>query len=298
MNLNDAALKAMYIGFKSEYQRAFQGAPRDFEKIVTVVPSATRENIYPWLGMTFKIQEWLGDRVVQNLSVSEYTLKNKKFEGTVAIKRDDIEDDSLGIYKPVIEEMGRAAGDHPNELVFGLFKEGFTSPCYDGQYFFDTDHPVGPSGNEKSVSNFMGGDKTPWYLMCTKRPLKPFIFQKRREYEFVSKDSLTDDNVFDRDEYRYGVSARCNAGFGFWQMCVASRKPLTPENYAEARAAMLSYVSDVGTPLGLDPNLLVVPPTLEGAARKILINDRTDSGASNEWAGSAEMLMTSWLTEK
>ncbi|UQZ89539.1 hypothetical protein C4J81_15390 [Deltaproteobacteria bacterium Smac51] len=297
MITNQSTLNAMFIGFKADYQSAFAGAPRDYEKIVTVIPSATRENAYPWLGQTFKISEWLGDRVIQNLDASDYTLKNKKYEGTVAIKRDDIEDDSLGIYKPVVQGIGRAAGDHPNELVFSLLKNGFTSPCYDGQYFFDPDHPVGLSGREKSVSNFMGGTGTAWYLMCTSRPLKPLIWQVRRDYEFTNMDAPTDEAVFMREEYRYGVSARCNAGYGFWQMCVASRQPLTPENYAGARAAMLSYVSDVGTPLGLLPDLLVVPPNLEGAARKILINDRSDSGASNEWAGSAETLMTPWLTE-
>lgn len=295
MIVNASALRAMEIGFRSDYQQAFAGAPKDFEKIATTIPSATKENVYPWLGQTFQIRKWLGDRVIQNLSVADYTIKNEKYEGTVAIERDAIEDDQLGIYKPMIQEMGRAAGDHPNKLVFGLLKEGFTKPCFDGQYFFDTDHPVGLAGQEVSVSNFMGGTDQPWYLMCSSRPLKPIIWQLRRDYEFTHMDAPTDESVFLREEYRYGVSARCNAGFGFWQMCIASKQPLTPDNYAKARAAMLSYCSDTGEPLGLIPDLLVVPPALEGAARKILVNDRTDMGAANEWAGSAEILMTAWL---
>ena len=295
MIINQAALAAMFIGFKSDFQGAFAGAPKDFEKIATTIPSSTKENVYPWLGQTFQIREWLGDRVIQNLAVSDYAIKNVKYEGTLAVRREDLEDDALGIYKPVIQELGRAAGTHPDTLIFNLLLEGFSKPCYDGQPFFDPDHPVGLSGKEVSVSNFLGGSGTPWFLMCTGRPLKPLIFQKRRDYEFTHMDAPTDEQVFSREEYRYGVSARVNAGFGFWQMAVASRQELNPANYAAARSTMLGYVSDVGEPLGLLPDLLIVPPNLEGSARKILVNDRNDAGAANEWAGSAEILMTPWL---
>lgn len=295
MIINTAALRAMYIGFKSDFQGAFAGAPKDFEKLATVVPSATRENVYPWLGQNFKIREWLGDRVIQNLSVCDYAIKNKKFEGTVAIKREDIEDDTLGIYKPMVQEIGRSAGTHPDTMIFELLLGGFAAPCYDGQGFFDTDHPVGESGREKSVSNFMGGTGRPWFLMCTKRALKPLIWQTRRDYEFLSLDRPDDEAAFMREEYLYGVSARCNAGYGFWQMAVASKKDLTPAAYAEARAAMLSYRSDVGEPLGLLPDTLVVPPSLEGAARKILLNELGENGSGNEWVNTAELLMTPWL---
>jgi len=295
MIINQAALAAMLIAFRTEFQGAFAGAPKHWDRIATLIPSTTAENAYPWLGQNFVIREWLGDRVLQNLAVADYTIKNLDYEGTLAVKRKDLEDDTLGIYKPLVQELGRAAGTHPDQLIFQLLLDGFSKPGYDGQYFFDTDHPVGRQGQEKSVSNNMGGDGTPWFLMCTSRPLKPLIFQKRKEYEFVSMDRPTDENVFMRAQYLYGVEARLNVGFGFWQMAIASKKELIPANYAAARAAMLSFVSDVGEPLGLIPDLLVVPPNLEGAARKILVNDRNDAGATNEWAGSAELLMTPWL---
>ena len=36
----------------------------------------------------------------------------------------------------------QSSSGHPDELIFNLLKNGFTSPCFDGQNFFDTDHPV------------------------------------------------------------------------------------------------------------------------------------------------------------
>jgi phage major head subunit gpT-like protein len=274
-----------------DFQSAFEGAPKDYEKVATVIPSATRENVYAWMGQTTTIREWLGPRVVQNLSVHDYTIKNLKYEGTLSVPVDTIEDDTIGVFKPVIQELGRTAGSHPDKMVFSLLMNGFNSLCYDGQYFFDSDHPVGG----QSVSNLITGSKTPWFLMCTKRSLKPLIWQVRKPYYFVNKDRLEDDNVFDRDEFVYGVNARVSAGFALWQMAVACKDDLTAANYEAARAMMLSFTSDSGEPLGLIPDLLVVPPTLEGAARRLLVNDISASGATNEWVGSAELLVTPWL---
>ena len=108
-------------------------------------------------------------------------------------------------------------------------------------------------------------------------------------------DAPTDEVVFNRKEYRYGIDGRSNVGYGFWQLAYASRQPLTAESYAAARAAMMSFRGDYGRPLGIVPDTLAVPPALEGAARKILVNDRNDAGATNEWAGTAKPLTVPFL---
>ena len=63
---------------------------------------------------------------------------------------------------------------------------------------------------------------TQWYLLCTKRSLKPFIFQERRKAKFTAMTRETDENVFMRSEYLYGVDARDGVGYGFWQMASGS----------------------------------------------------------------------------
>ena len=52
---------------------------------------------------------------------------------------------------------------------------------------------------------------------------------------------------------------------------------------------------DHGRPLGLVPDLLVVPPTLEQAGRQVVVNNQQAGGASNEWFNTAELLMVPWL---
>lgn len=56
------------------------------------VPSVSREENYKWLGQIPRMREWVGEREIQNLSASDYTIKNKDFELTIAVPRNDIED--------------------------------------------------------------------------------------------------------------------------------------------------------------------------------------------------------------
>lgn len=289
--VNAENLAAVYRGFKTAFAQAFAGAPRQYERIATVVPSSTKTEDYAWLGQWPKLREWIGDRHIKSLTAHGYSITNKKFESSVGVPRDDIEDDTFGVFAPLFSEMGYAAATHPDELVFALLGAGATTLCYDGQYFFDTDHPVG----EGVVSNNAGGAGTPWYLLDTSRPLKPLIFQKRRDYDLKAMTDPKDEGVFMRDEYRYGVDARCNTGFGFWQMAYRSAQTLDAANYGAARTAMMSVKSDEGRPLGIAPKLLVVPPSQEKAALDVIQAERLANGATNTYRNTAEVLVCPWL---
>lgn len=295
MIINQASLAAAYTGFKTLFRNAFEGAPSDYEKVAMVVPSTKAIEVYPWLGRTTGFREWIGDRVIQNLMAHDFSIRNKSFENTVGVDRDDMEDDSLGVYAPMISQLGVDAKTHPDQLVFALLAAGFSTPSYDGQNFFDTDHPVRSGGSEVSVSNHGGGSGTPWFLMDTTRAVKPLIFQKRRDYSFVAMDRPDDEAVFSRKQFRYGVDARVNVGFGLWQLAYGSKQALDADSYAAARTAMMGLKGDNGTPLGIRPTLLVTPPSLEKQALEVLKAERDAGGATNVYRDTAQLLVTPWL---
>ena len=290
MQITSASVRALQTGFNTTFNNAFNDAPSYYEKVAMTVNSNHSSETYAWMNNWDEIRKWVGDRVLTNISASDYTIKNEKYEGTVVVKLDDIEDDSFGIYAPRFAMMGQAAKVHPDTLVFDLLKNGFTQTCFDGQYFFDTDHPVGTT----TYSNHQGGSGTAWFLLDTSRPIKPFIFQKRRDYRFISMDSLTDEAAFMRDEIRYGVDARVSAGYALPQLAYSSKQTLDLTNYTAARAAMRSLKNENGKPLGIEPMLLVVPPSLEAAALQLL-NAEMINGTSNTMRGTAQLLVTPWL---
>lgn len=294
--VNQANLANLFTGFKASFQRGLGRAPNQYQLVAMTVPSTTREEQYAWLGKVPKMREWLGDRVVQNLMLHDYAIKNKDFELTIGVARNDIDDDQFGIYAPLFEAMGRSTGSHPDEMVFPMLPAGFSTACYDGQYFFDIDHPVlDENGAVTSVANTDGGAGTPWYLMDLSRVLKPIIFQERKKPQFVAKTSATDDNVFNRKEYVYGVDLRDNVGYGLWQLAWGSKQALNSANYATARAALQGMKGDYGRPLGIKPTHLVVPPALEGAALEIVNAERDANGATNVYKGTAQVVVVSWL---
>lgn len=290
MIINSANLRAIYQGFNTIFNKAFETAEPQYQRVATVVPSTASEETYAWLGDVPGMREWIGDREIQNLSASDYTVKNKSFELTVGLPRTAVEDDKIGLYNPAVQMLGQSAAQHPDELVFGLLKAGTVQKCYDGQAFFSEGHKTGKKtvsnlGKKKltvesyaaaragmmSISNSknrplrlipdllvvppslestarkiikadeiegttntmkdtadilvlpdLADQETQWYLMCTKRPIKPLIYQQRKKAKFVSKTAENDDNVFFANQYIYGADSRGNAGFGFWQMAFCS----------------------------------------------------------------------------
>lgn len=306
MDLTPSNLQILTQGVQTVYQNAFNDySPAViWSRIASDANSSTREEIYPWLGQSTGFREWVGDRVMQNLALHSYSIKNKKFENSVSIPRDAVEDDQYGAYNPMFAQLGKDASEHPDVLTFGALQNAGALLCYDGQPFFSANHPGKDSKKRNTTySNDMGGAGATWYLLCTKQVLKPLIYQKRRPYSFVALTNMTDQNVFKRDEFEFGVDGRSNVGFGLWQMAIRSRQPLNAANYEAARVQMMSFLRDNGQPWNLVPDTLLVGPSNDGNARTI-INGQTivvtagDGAAapSNIWQGTADIVMTPRIT--
>ena len=107
MQINTQTLQAAFTGFKVVFQKAFEAAPVHYLEVATEVPSTTKQEVYPWLGQNTKFREWLGDRAIQNLNAHSFTIKNKHFENTVAIDRDDFEDKFTSPSSPLLSTLSR-----------------------------------------------------------------------------------------------------------------------------------------------------------------------------------------------
>ncbi len=115
-------------------------------------PSDQASEEYAWLGMAPTMREWISGRHAKSFRQSDYTIKNKKFEATLRIEKDDIRRDKTGQIMVRVDELaGRAADSHWLSLIMALILAGESGLCYDSLYFFDTTHSEGDSGSQSNL---------------------------------------------------------------------------------------------------------------------------------------------------
>ena len=149
MLINKANVSTIFINLKTTFNNAFQEAPSQWNQTAMLVPSGSSQNDYNWLSAFPRMRKWIGEKAVKALEAFKYSIVNDDWEATVEVNRNHIEDDQLGIYVPQAQMAGFSARQLPDEIVSDLKNNAFTSQCYDGQFFYDTDHSVAGA----SVSN-------------------------------------------------------------------------------------------------------------------------------------------------
>ena len=116
-----------------------------WSSVATLIPSTTASNTYAWLNDFPELREWIGARVIKDMAVTSYQITNRLFESTVSVQRTQIEDDQYGHYGLRAMHMAQKAAEHPDRIVADIMRGGEANLCYDGQNYFDTDHPVYPN---------------------------------------------------------------------------------------------------------------------------------------------------------
>lgn len=101
---------------------------------------------YPWLGMPPAMREWIGGRQAKGMSTNLVEIKNKHYEATIEIALKDLRRDKTGQIRARLAEFAQRGQSHFASLLSTLIVNGESTVCYDGQYFFDTDHSEGSSG--------------------------------------------------------------------------------------------------------------------------------------------------------
>lgn len=145
MLVNKANIAAVFENINSAFQVSFDGAPIEWEKTTMLVPSGALTEKYNWISDFPQMKPWIGDKVLKALSASDYSITNEEYEATIRVRRVDIETDQLGKYAIQARNIGTTAKQWPEELDADLKNNAFATVCYDGQYFYDTDHPVAGS---------------------------------------------------------------------------------------------------------------------------------------------------------
>lgn len=139
--ITPAILDAIFYNLDTRFQDAFTKTPTWYERLSTTIPSSGRENRYGWLQNVPGMREWVGERVLHGLAARGHSIVNKDYELTIKVPRNDIEDDNLGVFSPMAGMVAQQAKKWPDQIIKTALQAGASTLCWDGQYFFDTDHP-------------------------------------------------------------------------------------------------------------------------------------------------------------
>jgi phage major head subunit gpT-like protein len=247
--ITTALLQTLSAGFQTNFNTAMadlaNSVPIFWPELVTEIPSTALEDVFGYMKGIPGYREWIDDRYVHTLDAGDYTITSKKFELTMGVKRDDIVYDRLGIYNQTSTWYGGKARTFRDELLWPLIKAGATTIGPDGQYFYDSDHPLTDKlGNPITASNYTSGASPLWLLVAKPAGLKPFILTKQEELDFVPVFDPTNERVFMRDEFLWGSKGRFGTGCFLWQLIEARTDALTAPNFEDAFKNLSTRLGD------------------------------------------------------
>jgi len=291
-------LEALQATMSAAYTRGLTAAKPQWSMIATEVPSTGAANFYGWLKDLPGIVEWTGARQLADMGKHGYSIENKTFESSISVSRDNVDDDQIGHYSVVAQNYGDQVAYFPDTLCYPILAAGFSTLCFDGQNYFDTDHPL-ETTPATTFSNVVGDPSTdtgePWFLIDDTKVLKPVVFQNRRPFVFKNMNPNEEYTWFN-NKYAAGVDGRCNVGFSFPQLAIGSKAALTAENYETAKKQLQKMKKVDGTPIGVRATKLIVGPDNEAAAKKLIARMLIEGGATNIYYNDVEIVVSPLIT--
>lgn len=148
--VNKSALTGKWV--MGEFYRSLQQdtGVAWIDKISNKFTSTQDEEEYVWLGMSPAMRKRVGGRNPKELREFKYNIRNDPYESTLRIKDEDMRKDKTGQLRIRIADQAARVNSHWASLLSTLILNGTTQTCYDGQYFFDTDHLEGDSGTQSN----------------------------------------------------------------------------------------------------------------------------------------------------
>lgn len=291
-------LEALQATMSAAYTRGLSAAKPQWSMIATEVPSTGAANFYGWLKDLPGIVEWTGARQLADMGKHGYSIENKTYESSISVSRENVDDDQIGHYSVVAQNYGDQVAYFPDTLCYPLLAAGFSTLCFDGQNYFDTDHPL-ETTPATTFSNVVGNPATdtgePWFLIDDTKVLKPVVYQNRRPFVFKNMNPNEEYTWFN-NKYAAGVDGRCNVGFSFPQLAIGSKAALTKANYEAAKKQLQKMKKVDGTPIGVRPTKLIVGPENEAAAKALISMMLVDGGNTNIYYNDVEIVVSPLIT--
>lgn len=231
-------LEALRTGLNTSYIDAL-ATQREFayQQVCTPLAIEKKKVALAVADILPQMRKWVGERKFHSAAEHSIELTNEHYELSMEVDADDVEDDEYSGYILEAGGLGDRTVEHPDVLFASLVQSAHQVIGFDGQNFFDTDHPI-------DIKNSLGAQSN---------------------YE-------------------------------------ASGRALTAANFEIVRAKMAAWKigPEGGQIVGARPTHVMVPPSLEGTARRIfentdLINASGNATETNILKGAAKVIVNDRL---
>ncbi len=141
MDITQGNLEAVFNGLQAVFSEAVQSTENDqINRLMEVVPSTSGTEEYPTSTLLGDLEEVLDEVTITNIGAFVQSVPNRTFARIVQVKRNDIADDNIGVYRPGVRQLGRRAALYPLRLAVDALLAGFAGEWIDGTTVFATDH--------------------------------------------------------------------------------------------------------------------------------------------------------------
>lgn len=201
------------------------------QQLATVIENGTSTVIYD--GANFFDTSHPVNKYDGTVTARDGTTAQSNYKTNFALTPDNFATGRL-IMRGWVGEDGKPLGVNPDTLMIppeleyaaeNILKAAFSAPqTVNGATQVGANENVLKGKCEILVVPELTNAKA-WYLLCTKRPIMPFVFQQRYAPDMVPLVNATDPNVVNQDEYVWNIRARGAFGYGLWWLAFKGVAP-------------------------------------------------------------------------
>lgn len=136
------------------FERLMQDTGSWVDAISTPVYTSDQDSEdYVWIGQVPQMSAKKGDKQFDQLRAEKWTVNNVEYQGGITIPLKHVLYDKTDQVMGRVGELADRTNAHWLTLAAPLILNGESTACYDGQYYYDTDHSEGDSGAQSNDIN-------------------------------------------------------------------------------------------------------------------------------------------------
>lgn len=141
-NINDKTLQDLEKTLNAKWTEAFTAAPQSqLNSLATIYSSSTASNHYAFMEALASWSEWNGARQFKDIASQQFEVKNKDYEMSIKMPKNQLEDDQIGMYVDIVPNMVAGWFKKQQSLIMDVLTSN--PDAYDGVALFKTDRSYG-----------------------------------------------------------------------------------------------------------------------------------------------------------